>query len=449
MGVYALTPSKHRAKALILGEAVFVGWRSAYALIPLGVSILNAYLLGMLIDNRRHDKSRQKGVLAISLLIELSIILLAVLSVRGVFGDRLIASAFPPVGVFVYTLGAVSYCVDIYRGTLRCDHRFSLVAAFVGFFPCVTAGPLMRFGEVSSQLEAPTLSVNKMSRGISLYLKGLAERVILSTQIAGMWRQLIRLDISGVSAITAWLGLVGAGMYVYFEYAAISHMARGVSLMLGIELPVNFDHPFKARSVTELVKKFNASVTSWFIDYIYTPIKGEGRGRLFGALAAVVTGTCMSLWYGADLSKLVFGVYVGLICLIETSLLKKPIKKLPYAVSMVITMILIHIGFVFFIADDTRYALSYILAVFGANGMLIDNLTLYFFENFIVIFAVCVFITTGLAELIYKYIEGSRHSFLPFIRPVWQLALLVLATAFLSGSEQGYLGLISLGGQAL
>ena len=106
-------------------------------------------------------------------------------------------------------------------------------------------------------------------------------------------------------------------------------------------------------------------------------------------------------------------------------------------------MILVHIAFVFFITDDTGYAISYILAVFGRNGMLIDNLTLYFFENFAVIMAICIYITTGLAELIYNRLEGAHIGFLPFIRPLWQLTLLVLATAFLSGAPQSFLGLIS------
>ena len=446
IGLYALTPKRHRAKALILGEAVFIGWGALPALVPLGISSFAAYLLGMLIDNRRNNKPAARRVLLVSILLELSFILLAVLSSVGVIAKgSAVARAFPPVGVFVYTLGAMSYCIDIYRGQLRCDHRFTIVAAFVGFFPCLTAGPLLRYGEVQDKLTAPEMSADKLSRGISLYLKGLVERCVLSLQISNMWTQLIRLDISGISAITAWLGLAAAGMYVYFEFASISHMAMGVSLMLGIETPVNFDHPFCVSSVTELVKKFNTSVTAWFIDYIFKPIRGSGRGAGFTALAAIVTGACLSLWYGADLSKLVFGVYMGLICLAELAFLGKLQKKLPYIASMVITMILIHIGFVFFIVDDTGYAASYILAVFGRNGMLVDNLTVYFFENFAVLMGICIFITTGLADRIYRRLSASKHNFLPFLRPVWQLTLLVLGTAFMSGTVQGYLGLINLG----
>ena len=444
VGVYALTPARHRAKTLILGEAVFLGWGSPLTLIPIFVSSMCAYLLGMLIDNRRNDKRGKAKMLIAALSVELSFIAIAVLSNVGVFGsENYIKKMFSPLGVFVYTLGAMSYCIDIFKGKMRCDHRFTLVAAFVGYFPCLTAGPLMRYGDVAAQLESPKITADKMSRGISLYLKGLAEKCVLSMLISDLWQQLIKLDIGGVSAITAWIGLTAAGMYVYFEYASITHMASGISLMLGITLPENFEHPFMVKSVTELVKKFNAAVTAWFIDYIYKPISREGKTRSFTALAAFVTGISLSLWYGAGLSKLMFGVYMGVIFLIETAFLGKILKKLPYAASMVITMILVHIGFVFFITDDTGVAISYILAVFGRNGMLIDNLTLYFFENFAVIMAICIFITTGLADLIYKKLEGAHIGFLPFIRPLWQLTLLVLATAFLSGAPQSFLGLIS------
>ncbi|MBR1750086.1 MAG: hypothetical protein IJ740_04250 [Ruminococcus sp.] len=433
--VYLPLPKKHKAKILILFELVFLGWGSPLALIPLFVSMLIAYLLGMLIDNLRFKKSAQRVVLAIALLSELSMIGAAVLSAMGKAGSSTLSKAFPPVGVFVYTLSAMSYCLDIYKGECRCDHRFSLVAAFVGFFPVLTAGPLMRYKDVSIQFEAPVMSTDKMNRGISLYLKGLAEKCIISFSMYDMWRQLMRLDIESVSAITAWLGLICAGMYVYFEFASLTHMARGVSLMLGIELPENFDYPYKTVSVTEFVKKFNVSVTAWFTDYIYTPISRLG-GKVYLIPAVIITGAAMSLWYGADLSKLMFGIYIGLLCLLDIFVFGRVVKKLPYAVAMVINMMLILLGMVFFVSGDRDYAVSFVLAVFGKNGTLIDNLTLYFFENYAVIILIAIIITTGLADLIYTKLANAKRSFIPFLRPLWQLMLLVLSTAFLSGTVQ-------------
>ena len=443
VGIYAVTPKKHRAKTLLLGEGVFLGWGSLWALIPLGVSSMCAYLLGMLIDNRRSDKTRQKKVLIVMIGIELVFLTLSALSSGGVIKSSMIARAFPPLVVFVYALTSLSYCFDIYKGVIRCDNRFMMVAAYVGFFPCLTAGPLMRYGIISAQLEAPEMNTDKISRGISLYLKGLAEKCVISATVSGFWKQLIKLDIGGVSAMTAWLGLIAAGMYVYFEFASITHMASGVSLMLGIELPENFEHPFKATTVTELIKRFNATVTAWFIDYVYTPINDDGKSKPFSILAALATGVLLSMWYGPGLSRVVFGIYAGALCLVELTLLRRPLRKLPRLLSVVLTMALMHIGVVFFISNNTSYAFSYVLAIFGRNGMLIDNLTLYFFENFALILGVCIFITTGLAELIYNKLEGSKINFLPFVRPVWQLGLLVLCTAFLSGSLLDIPGLVN------
>ena len=440
MGLYAVVSKKHRAKLILLGELVFVGWGSVYALIPLVSSMLLAYLLGMMTDNRRNNKAGQKKILLAAVFSQLIIIILAVLSSFGMLPNG-VARAFPPVGAFVYTLNSMSYCLDIYKGKNRCDHRFTLVAAYVGFFPCITAGPLLRYDDFFPQLEAPDITADKLSRGISLYLKGLAERCVLSLGVFHMWQQLTQLNLDDVSAITAWLGIIAAGMYVYFEFASISHMARGISLMLGIELPVNFDHPFAVRSMNELVRKFNVSVTAWFTDYVYRPLTGSSKSRARTVCAAVLTGTAMALWYGAKLPKLIFGAYIGLVCGTELILHKKSEKKLAYIPSMVITMGLLHLGLVLFICDDIVYALKYIPVMFGKNGMLIDNLTLYFFQNFFVLMLIGVFITSGLAKHLYEKLERSRRTFLPFLRPLSQLVLLVISTAFMSGAKQEYLGL--------
>ena len=273
------------------------------------------------------------------------------------------------------------------------------------------------------------------------YIKLQADVTSSSQEIAAMEQQLTQLNLDDVSAITAWLGIIAAGMYVYFEFASISHMARGISLMLGIELPVNFDHPFAVRSINELVRKFNVSVTSWFTDYVYRPLTGNSDSRARTVCAAVLTGTATALWYGAKLPKLIFGAYIGLVCGTELILHKKSEKKLAYIPSMIITMGLFHIGLVLFICDDIVYALKYIPVMFGKNGMLIDNLTLYFFQNFFVLMLIGVFITSGLAKHLYEKLERSRRTFLPFLRPLSQLVLLVISTAFMSGAKQEYLGL--------
>ncbi len=443
IGLYAFVPAKHKAKMLILGEGVFLGWRSLYALIPFAGSMLLAYLLGMTIDNLRFKKRSQGAVLVIALTIELTMLGLAVYSMLGFKGAGTISRLFPPLGVFVYTLAAMSYYLDIYKGVIRCDHRFSLVAAFVGFFPCLTAGPLMRYGEVSQQFSAPQMSIEKTNDGISLYLKGLAEKCIISCTMGEMWGQLTKIDIDSVSAVTAWFGVICAGLYVYFEFASISHMARGVSLMLGIELPVNFDHPFKSVSATEFIGKFNVSVTSWFRSYIYDPVNALG-GRLFMVLGIILTGTAMSLWYGTSLSRLMFGMYIAVLCIAELLFAGRVLKKLPYVVAMVINMLLIHLAMVFFVSEDCSYAFSFILAMFGKNGMLIDNLTLHFFENYAVIMITGLLITTGVFDLAYKRLGRSRHSFIPFLRPLWQLMLLILSTAFMTGRVQDFSGLLAL-----
>ena len=150
----------------------------------------------------------------------------------------------------------------------------------------------------------------------------------------------------------------------------------------------------------------------------------------------------MSLWYGVQLPKLLFGAYIGIICALEMLLRRENGKRRPpFIISMVITMCLFHLGIAFFICSDLMYAVKFIPVLFGRNGMLIDNLTLYFFQNFVVLMVIGVFITSGLAKLCYEKLEGTKRSFFTFLRPLSQLALLVISTAFMSGTHQEYLGL--------
>ncbi len=217
-----------------------------------------------------------------------------------------------PAGISFYTFQTLSYTIDIYRGQLAPARSFLDFALFVSFFPQLVAGPIVRASEFLPQLEAtPAYDDGRVSRGVFLMLCGLAKKVLLADTIGLELVDPVFRDPGAHGAFGVLVGVWGALFQFYLDFSAYSDIAIGAAATLGFTLPLNFDRPFLAQSISEFWRRWHISLSTWFRDYVFLPLGGRGGGRLQFFKKLMLTMFLTGLWHGAGWNYVLWGLMHG------------------------------------------------------------------------------------------------------------------------------------------
>jgi D-alanyl-lipoteichoic acid acyltransferase DltB (MBOAT superfamily) len=231
-----------------------------------------------------------------------------------------------PLGISFYTFQTISYTVDVYRGFVRPERDFLVYGCFVTFFPQLVAGPILRAGELVSQLaKRQDFHLTDIEIGIRRILYGLFLKVVLADNIAPLVDAGFDQPSASLSALDVWTLAFLFGFQIYFDFCAYSHIALGSARLMGIYLPENFNFPYMANSPVEFWRRWHISLSSWIRDYLYLPLAGaKVQDRSLGGLGAAASGldtpkrrnfslfatwAIMGLWHGANWTFLVWGIY--------------------------------------------------------------------------------------------------------------------------------------------
>jgi alginate O-acetyltransferase complex protein AlgI len=252
-----------------------------------------------------------------------------------------------PIGISFYTFEAISYMVDVYRGVLRAERNVIRYAFFISFFPHLIAGPIVRYGVLQPQLlERHRFDADRVRAGLLLFTLGLSKKVLLADGLA-RYVNLYLADASHLGLVNAWACAVGFGFQIYFDFSAYSDMALGLARIFGIELPWNFDRPYRSASPTEFWRRWHVTLSTWLRDYLYIPLGGNRKGGRRRDLNLLATMGLGGLWHGASLNFISWGLYHGFL-LIGTHHGRRRGWSLPRPVAIAVTFGLVVIGWVLF-----------------------------------------------------------------------------------------------------
>lgn len=219
-------------------------------------------------------------------------------------------SVLLPLAISFFTFEMISVLVDAYRGEARVG-GFVVFATYKAYFPKLISGPITRYGELAPQLERPaTLTFERFQSGLALFTFGLAMKVVLADNLAVPADRAFA-DPSGVSAATMAVGLGAFGLQILFDFAAYTNMARGVSRILGLELPLNFRFPYGSVSPSEFWTRWHMTLSRWLRDYLYIPLGGNRKGRVLTYRNLLITMVLGGLWHGAGWQFAVWGALHG------------------------------------------------------------------------------------------------------------------------------------------
>lgn len=451
MGIYVLLSGMNRNRLCILASVILIGWFDVWGLIPLFVSVLTGYLGGIFIYNFRKNKSKQRKIMVCSVMINVVIFILyahTYMDNTGLMnlmtGGKIPMKFFQTFGTAVYCIHSITYCADILGTKYKCEHSFSVVAAYISFFPCLTAGPILRFDEIADSLRKPEINSEKMAEGIKLFLLGLTENVVLAGSVIEIWKMTNSMDLKAMSAVTAWISMLSFSFGVYYEFAGLSHMAKGLSLMLGHRIQNNFSQPFMSSSILEFTERFNSSLSRWCKDYLYYPLakrKNKGEEKIVPFHLIIVPFLVGLLWYNYSTGIIIVGAFLSFAIFIE-NLLRNVLKHIPKVIRTLVVNIIYLLLLSFLAFPNLSRTFGIIGSMFDFDSTSSNIESVYLLRTSVFWLVVCAFFATNIGAFIKKKITAVNDSILTVITPVLEIAMLLLVTSFiLSGNCYGVLNI--------
>lgn len=362
---------------LLLASYLFYGWWNPwYVLLMFGVTTLN-YACGLVIGwPGAGPRLRFWGVTA-AIVLSLSTLgffkyfmffeanVNRVLALLGADAVRVLQIALP-MGISFYTFHALSYTVDVYRGTAPPVRSFADFACYIALYPQLVAGPIIRYNTVADQLVNRSHTWEKFSSGVALFVLGFSKKILLANPVGR-----IADAAFGVPSLTmtdAWFGAAAYAFQIYFDFSGYSDMAVGLGRMIGFEFQKNFDSPYHAESITDFWRRWHISLSTFLRDYLYVPLGGNRKGPKRTYLNLIVVMLLGGLWHGANWTFVAWGAYHGTILALERAMGKQGLyHRLPRLVRVGTTFVLVLFSWVLFRSTTFAEAGHYLAAMFGAS----------------------------------------------------------------------------------
>ncbi|MEG0855786.1 MAG: MBOAT family protein [Terrisporobacter sp.] len=436
---YYISPKKFRNAILLLTSLVFYAWgEPVYILLMIGTIIFD-YIMALKIDKHRSDKRKSKSIFIFTLFVNVGILVFfkyvgfIVNNINGLLHvDIPFVELALPIGISFYTFQVLSYIVDVYLGKVRVQKSLISFGAYVTMFPQLVAGPIVQYETIEEQLDSREESLEKFGQGVERFIQGLGKKVLLANNIGMIWTVISAMDLGKMSVLTAWIGIIAYTFQIYFDFSGYSDMAIGLGKMFGFDFIENFNFPYISSSVTEFWRRWHISLGSWFRDYIYIPLGGNrvSFGKQIRNIFAVwlLTG----LWHGASWNFAIWGLYYGVILLLEKMVFKNILEKTPAFIKHIYTMILVMIGWVLFASPTLVGAVEYIKVMFGIGANpLIDNTGIYYLYTNGIMFIVLGLCSTPIVKITLDKLAGKTK--FKVINPalITYVLILFLTTAYL------------------
>ncbi len=437
--VYYFTPKPARNFVLFVSGFLFYAWGEPIYLLLMTFTVLVDYTCGRLMSRFDGSPRARRMLLIASVAVNLSILAVfkynsfAVQNLNALFGlsvpDPKIAL---PIGISFYTFQSMSYTIDLYRRRVPVQRSFIDYAAYVSMFPQLVAGPIVRYGDVRRELETRKVSFANLGDGAGLFIQGLAKKALLANNIGALWTRVKATAPDELSVATAWFGILAFTMQIFFDFSGYSDMAVGMGRMLGFRFPQNFNFPYTATSVTDFWRRWHMTLGTWFREYVYIPLGGNRKGKGRMILNLLIVWMLTGLWHGASWNFVLWGLYYGILLILEKLFLGRVLEKLPFTITRLTTFFFVVLGWVLFEFDTVDAGFSYLGAMFGSGGRAAsDSVFTYLLASYGVVFALCVVFSTSWLDRTCKRFYRKNPVASKTVRILLQVMLMLLCTAYL------------------
>lgn len=365
--LYCAIPSlKVKNALLIVASLLFYAYGEPIYVFLMIISSLLNYLLALGIDKSEKGK---KAVLVLTLVVNLG--LLVVFKYTDFLintYNQLVGAKIPlpgivlPIGISFFTFQALSYVVDVYRGDVKVQKSYAKVLLYISFFPQLIAGPIVKYHDISEEIDNRTMNLDEVARGLRRFICGLGKKVLIANTAGLVADNIFNASYDNVNIVVAWIGAIAYLMQIYYDFSGYSDMAIGLGRMFGFHFKENFQYPYGAYSVQDFWRRWHISLSTWFKEYLYIPLGGNRKGTARACFNRIIVFFFTGLWHGANWTFVIWGLWHGAFLLFETYV--PIIKKLPKFLTRIYTLLVVCVGFVVFRADTLSQGLFMIKQMF-------------------------------------------------------------------------------------
>ena len=444
--LYYAVPYKFKNTVLFACSLVFYSWGEVKFFPIMVVLILINYVSGLLMERFEGHTGLRRVVLVFSIVGSLSILVffkytnflinslnaLAGLSIAPVAGLEVL-----PLGISFYTFQTMSYSIDVYRQDVKTEHNIIDFGAYVVMFPQLIAGPIVKYRDVSNQLHVyeGRITLDRIEQGVSLFVFGLAKKVLLADAIGQLWTDIIGVKGSTTAAIglanastpLVWLGVIAYSLQLYFDFSGYSMMGIGMGKMLGFDFPDNFNLPYISRSITEFWRRWHMTLSGWFREYVYIPLGGNRKGKARQIFNLFIVWLLTGIWHGANWNFICWGLYYFVLLMIEKLFLLPYLEKgkiWPH----VYTLFLVVVGWAMFVGNEygVEFGLLFQKLFVWSSGVS----PLYYLRNYLVVLILSVLCCTEIPKKLWDEMQQVTWT-----RVLTVATLFVLSIAYVIGSD--------------
>ena len=429
---------------LLIGSLVFFAWGTPEYVLLMVLIILFNYFSGLQIGSQKEAGSDAAAKRTLISAVVADLLLLGFFkywgflleNVNSLFGTSLaVRQLSMPIGVSFFTFSVLSYLFDVYRGKAPAARNLLQFSLFVTFFPKLVSGPIVQYTAMEKQLKSRKLTSVKFNKGTRLFLIGLSKKVLLSNTLGTTFYAVTALNADSVSLVTAWLGAISYALMLYFDFSGYSDMAIGLAHMFGFDFDKNFDYPYMSASITEFWRRWHISLGAWFRDYVYIPLGGSRAGTAKTVRNLLIVWALTGIWHGAAWNFVAWGLYYGLLLLVEKFLLKSVLEVIPAFIKRIFTLILVLIGWVFFFSPSLGSAFVWLGKMFGigAAGFL-DATAKYYLSGSAIILVIAALSAYPLGAKLGNKLLKKNSKVPVYLSILWFGVLLILCIAGMMSS---------------
>ena len=441
LALYYVLPKRCRNIVLLIASLFFYAYGEPTYILIMILSIVFTYFYGLLIDR---FKKYSKVFLILSICTSIGLLIyfkytnFIIENINLWFSNKIdFIEVILPIGISFYTFQMLTYIIDLYKGEVKVQKNIFKLGLYITLFPQLIAGPIVRYKTIEEELESRKHSFENFAYGVRRFIIGLGKKVL----IANLLGELAELFLTSTdkSVLFYWIYGISISLQIYFDFSGYSDMAIGLGKMFGFTFLENFNYPYIAQSVTDFWRRWHISLSTFFRDYVYIPLGGNRVSKAKWLRNILIVWALTGIWHGAAWNFVIWGLYFGIILVLEKVFLGKILEKLPKFLSRIYVLLIVMISFIIFSGENASQVLENLKGLIGYNNIpLISVESVYYFKSYFVILLVGIIGSTPIMKNIFssKKIEKLSN----ILEPVFLLVVLILSTSYIiNGSFNPFL----------